>query len=144
MKQISLLLNIHSHLDLITNSSTELFITGGENNVDTVKEILQEILDSWNKLARTGAFGPHWVKNKRKYLNKEQEKLEPIYKLDDILEVFVFTENMFKAQEDYGWGYEKRENIGKIIIESRTDNSIPYEMFEWIEEAFCAKRYHLG
>ena len=47
-------------------------------------------------------------------------------------------------RDERGWGYEIPENIGKIIIMSACDNTIPGEMMEWIESAFSAKRFHLG
>jgi len=43
-----------------------------------------------------------------------------------------------------GWTYQTEANIGKIIIKSESDNSIPGEIMEWIESAFSAQRYHLG
>ena len=51
-----------------------------------------------------------------------------------------------KTGEDarYMWGYEVEENVGKIIIESTTDNSIPWEIIDWVESAFSSKRWHLG
>ncbi len=142
--KISLIINVHSHLDLITNSSTELFVTGGERELETVTSILQEMWDRWNQLAQIGSFGSHLVKNKRQYLNDNKE-VNPSNNLNEILEVYIFTKEIFEEREGLdGWGYEKESNIGKIIIESVCDNTIPYNMFEWIEEAFSAKRYHLG
>ena len=34
--------------------------------------------------------------------------------------------------------------VGKIIIESASDNSIPYELFDLIKTIFKAERLHLG
>lgn len=38
----------------------------------------------------------------------------------------------------------RKSALGKIIIEGTGDNSIPYELFEQIEELFSATRCHLG
>jgi hypothetical protein len=38
-------LEIHSMVDLITNSSTEIFISANDNAEENVKKILQKILD---------------------------------------------------------------------------------------------------
>jgi len=43
------------------------------------------------------------------------------------------------------WDYECQKNVGKIIIIGADDNSIPYEMFGWIESTFNTyDRHHLG
>ena len=59
--------------------------------------------------------------------------------------------NVFVANEDYenllvkDWKYGKEgEIVGKIIIASSSDNSIPYLLFDLIESRFNAIRFHLG
>jgi hypothetical protein len=48
MKQ-SILVNLHSFVDVITNSSGELFVCDTEKSLETVKSLLHEMLDLYNK-----------------------------------------------------------------------------------------------
>jgi hypothetical protein len=55
-------------------------------------------------------------------------------------------ENLRKAEEFFSeclsWGY--RVNKGNILVRSNGDNSIPYGLFDLIEQYLHARRYHLG
>jgi hypothetical protein len=166
MKKQTILIDVHSILDVITNSSTELFITDATKSIETVKEILQVVLDRWNDMAAKGFFGDHYVRNKRYALGDNVSEPKPIKTFEDTFgEIKYYTkeeyEKDFKDIEEYrernkrngrdgfltgGWGYEKAENIGKLMIFSESDNSIPYEMFDWIENIFGSgtTRFHLG
>jgi hypothetical protein len=166
MKKQILFIDVHSILDVITNSSTELFIIDSDKSVETVKEILQEILDKWNEMAALGFFGQYYLKNSRYTLGDNKSEPKPIKTFEQVFgEIKYYTKEEFKKDfkeleeyrkqnrrrdkdDDYqpGWGYEKSENIGKLMIYSESDNSIPYEMFEWIENIFGkgTTRYHLG
>jgi hypothetical protein len=142
------IIDVHSALDVITNSSSELFMVS-DSTVDTVIEMLEFMVDQWNVMARKGVFGEWWVKNERVSLAGKDTDPEPIKTFENIFgSIHVYTEDMFKedqkAHSGYEWGYENRENLGKIIIESCGDNSIPFEIMNWIESAFSAKRWHLG
>ena len=121
-------LNIHSVLDIITNSSSELFIVDDDTTVKTVEEMLKYMVDQWNEMGEKGIFGK-WHQN---------------LKYEDIMSVRTFSDEDVVSNHGWEYGYEKKENIGKIIIESESDNSIPSAMMEWIESAFSAKRWHLG
>jgi len=166
MKKQVLFIDVHSILDVITNSSSELFIIDSNKSIESVKEILQEILDKWNEMAAKGFFGEYYVKNSRYALGDNKLEAKPIKTFDEVFgEIEYYTkeecESDIKELNDYrernkskdkcndwdpGWGYEKRENIGKLMIYSKSDNSIPYEMFDWIENIFGrgTTRYHLG
>lgn len=127
-------IKIHSIIDVITNSSSELFICDTDKSLEIIKELLQDMLDLYNKGNDTN------------------------YKFDEVFsEPYLYTkEDVDKEKQDleewnkkgYGWngyGYEgKEENIGKIVIESKDDNSIPFDLMELIEGMFDARRYHLG
>jgi hypothetical protein len=54
-------------------------------------------------------------------------------------EVYKFLNSL---NESISWNYTTEK--GQILIESATDNSIPYWMFEDIENIFQAQRRHLG
>ena len=163
MKKQVIVIRTHSFVDVITNSSSELFVLGENKSIEAVREVLQVMLDHWNQMAAQGIFGSHYISNERYSLStNEKAEYKPIKKWDDTFgKIYVYTEDMYKADMDEakrfkkenpksdwdpGWGYEKKENIGKIMIESESDNSIPHEMFEWIESAFGyhTQRYHLG
>jgi hypothetical protein len=70
------------------------------------------------------------------------------FKLLDQKVNYMFSKyNIDKEEHDdllgYAWyGIDLKE--GDIIIESATDNTIPYEIWEEINEVFNAKNYHLG
>lgn len=153
-KRIIFIVNIHSFVDVITNSSSELFVLDDGKSVDCVKELLQFMLDKWNELALRGVFGDRYVKNKRFSIGSDS-KSKPIKTFDDTFgDIYIYTKKMHEKDfketvtdgHDWGWGYEKEKNIGKIFIQSSSENSIPYEMFEWIETAFgeYSNRFHLG
>ena len=145
MKNKFIVVGVHSFIDVITNSSTELFVIDKDNTVKAVEEMLKFMLEKWNELASGGAFGEYYVRNTSYSLKDGTKKPVPLKTFDDTFDVFIYTEEMYKGRPS-GWAYEKKDNIGKIIIMGVGDNSIPYEMYEWIESAFGygVKRYHLG
>jgi hypothetical protein len=122
---MNLILNIHSFIDIITNSSSELFVCNKNDiSVEFVELILKELLNLYNnatqnELVYEEIFGHVRIYTKEKYL-KDYE------------------------YSGYLWGYEEEKNIGKIFIESNGDNSIPYAFFDFIEDVFDAQKYHLG
>jgi hypothetical protein len=129
----TLVINQHSFVDVITNSSTELYVCDKEKSLEAVKEILVNILNSHNKATgREDAFEdvfsePHF------YTQKEFDEWK---KSND------------KYKEEYsdwgsGYGYERQENVGKIIVTGATDNSIPYAIDSYLEQVF-GNRFHLG
>lgn len=104
--------------------------------------MLEKMLEEYNEregtnLAFDYVFSPprrYTEEEHRAYLRQETEYLL-VYGDDD-------------DDDDWhwgpGWGYEKEENIGKIIIEGDGDNSIPYELFEEINDTFAANNWHLS
>lgn len=112
----------HSFVDVITNSSTELFVCNTDKSVEMVKEILTEKYESFNKLYDRG----------------KQD-------VNDILEVKIADEKCVKDMEEWKEYYSNLKiKKGDIIIKGIDDNSIPYEFFDVIEELFDVLRYHLG
>lgn len=261
-----IIITAHSFVDLITNSSSELFICDSKKSIESVKEILTKLCEMHNqKVALAGGaniidvtklfwdkydldyndpgysdkynhiFGTvevckytfnscperveylrlqdrydypcdeyvagdqkmrKWeIDNKIKQDHTEEEWREHLKKKDEYADV-VFAEYMQLCREafhkllvvycsknnieyDYvasnliedGWGGTVRFQLkgsqdkeligfinslneslswnyttekGQIMIESATDNSIPYWMFEDIEHIFQAQRRHLG
>lgn len=128
-----ILMNVHSFVDVITNSSTELFVCNTNKSIDTVKEILNDLILKY-KIDESDTDYDH-------------ENYEGNFE-DMFNEPFIYTEEIYKKdiKGNYGyfWGYEKKENIGNIIIEGKNDNSIPFYLMDLIEDTFDCKRYHLG
>ena len=122
------ILDIHSVLDVITNSSSELFVINDETSVEVVEEMLSFMLEKWNEMAEKGIF-------------YRRDKFTPLM-MEDVMSVGILQQEDIE-EEQYKWGYEHPENVGKIIIESACSNSIPYEIIEWIESAFSVKRWHI-
>ena len=115
----------HSFVDVITNSSTELFVCDTDKSIETVKQMLQQLI------------------NQTLIENGQITIPCPIYgEIFD--EPFIYTKEMYDDRSDYAWGYEKESNIGKIMIMGSDDNSIPYELFNVIESTFDATSWHLG
>ena len=119
MKTI-IIINVHSFVDLITNSSTELFVLDVDKSLEVVKDILQEAINLHNKATNTD------------------------YKFEDIFDE-PYIGSADRALE--GWNsYYKSDKKEAIIIIGASDNSIPYWMWEFMEEAFghSTERFHLG
>lgn len=162
MKQ-SLIINTHSFIDVITNSSSELFICDTDKSIEFVKEILQSMINTYN------------VANPNNQITYKECFRDPYYAKDDFdallnwIEYYVDTypfcsKEVFKSfpkkdfrllkyDEQYKlreqWVNDHNEEIKKefansILIESKDDNSIPYELFDVIERWFNATRMHLG
>lgn len=127
-------MKVHSVVEIITNSSTELFIIPKEKIKFTKKQVREVLTTYWEA-----------YKNSQKILDPEgykrwleYERLTENSSVEDILLVST-------ALSDYNpefWDYKLRE--GDMTIEGQGDNMIPYELFDLIEFHFNAKRYHLG
>ena len=127
-------ISIHSISDVITNSSTDLFVVNNDTKVDRVKEILKELLKDYNAKDLRDVSEYDWHKD---------DKNTPL-KFSEVFEKpFVFTKNMV-SNEKYRWDYETKKSIGKVIIEGCDDNSIPVDLQDEIENVFNATREHLG
>jgi hypothetical protein len=124
MKQY-IAISVHSFIDVITNSSTELFVCNTEKTIEAVKEALVVIMNKFRPNEETCCF----------------EQLSEMF--DD---PYIYTKEMHEegCKDGLYWKYQREENIGKVIIQGAYDNSIPYEMFNFIEEVFNTSSEHLG
>lgn len=145
MKQI-IIVNIHSNLDVITNSSSEIFVISN-NTIDSVKTMLEFMLKHWNEMAAKGCFGEYYAKNER-FNFKGKKTIKPIYSYEDVFgDIYIYTKEMYDNKNPkYRSEWEIPQNIGKIFINSSCDNSIPPELMDWIESAFgySTQRFHIG
>jgi hypothetical protein len=174
----------HSVVDLITNSSSEIFVCETTKTLDIVNELLQDMLTLHNKIHETNfSFSdcflePYmimennfekyfidyvlgWNTTPYKYMllsyydfaDKHRINTEP-WSFDIPVDSNGYKKRREIIKKDYDkylddWkkeNYEslKKDSIGLIIIESASDNTIPYPLFELIESAFNGNRYHLG
>jgi len=125
MKKTFFVVSIHSFVDVITNSSTELFVASGEKSADMVRGILEE----------------KWPYYKALYNDTGSEALS------DCLTVTLADEETVKDyHENWADDYPslKHLKVGDVLITGTDDNSIPYKFFDVIEDSFNCKRYHLG
>ena len=187
---MKILINQHSFIDVITNSSSELFVCNTTKSLDFIKTFLQSALNTYN------------LSNDTTYTF--DECFGEIYEItneniDDFLDTYVIGWGF----HDYSWGclplissYDfkskymrennlvyaypfsdklnktrneeidktcmdkwnkleqewKRDNLQhikekvltNILIHSKDDNSIPYELFDLIEKTLNGNRIHLG
>ena len=122
----------HSVVDLITNSSSELFVYTGEKSVEAVEDIIKDLIKLNNDK----------VDLAEKFSKKDFYGWRTTY--DDAFGgVFVAPTDSKNSQEFsegyYGVDYSK----GDIIVNSNGDNSIPWEIQEALEN-LGFRRYHLG
>lgn len=132
MENIIVVLTIQSFSDIITNSSSELFVIQKDPNysVDLIREMLNDMFQAFLKNREYQSYYP----------NRQS--------LDDILSIRV-AEN--DRDEDFGRddpyeGWNIKWKKGDIIIESDSSNTIPGEMMSFIEY-WCGNnviRKHLG
>lgn len=160
----------HSFVDVITNSSSELFIGKAKNDSDIIKDLLQEMLDLYNKTSEyqydfDSCFG---------YIGTIGEKRG----LESLLDTFFyhgvpyglrkllpsFPEYKYSNNSDLSYSEQReiekkrmeeyKNNLSSKVlkeinsffyIESNSYNSIPYELFDMIENLFKdSGRLHLG
>lgn len=159
-----IVINTHSFVDLITNSSSELFVCDTDKSLDMVKQIIEKITrnyydemneecpDIWEDIFQE----PTIVKkgfNLKEYpdqetLNKATNYWHEINTRVDwqivenarqqIIEYFGIEGN--EALIDYNIKIKK----GNILLRSADDNSVPYEIWDRIGSILNARRYHLG
>lgn len=108
----------------VSNSSSESFICETNLSPEKVKELLILLLDFYNKFT------------------DNNEQFEDVFN-----EPYVGAKEDIKFYKDF-YGRNNPESfdkvVGKIIINSTSDNTIPYTLFDFIEQKFNAYRHHLG
>ena len=128
MKQL-LIIKIQNISDVITNSSSEIFICKSDNSEQTI-ELLEEVLTSVYENYKKAQ--DHAGSNTYSYYGES---------LSDILT--IRTADHDYTDSWYGYNISK----GDVIIESTSDNSIPIIIMDFIELFFKwdnVKRVHLG
>jgi len=121
----------------VSNSSSSSFICRKKMTIEEATEKTKILLDAYNKLFDKNlkyeeVFFPPY-KGSKKY-DEELKRWHYIGPTDKNNKWSILEENRTQVET----------TVGRIIIDSESDNSIPYELFELIEEAFDAIRLHLG
>ena len=128
MKQL-FFIKIQNISDVITNSSSEIFICKSDNSEQTI-ELLEEVLTSVYENYKKAQ--DHAGSNTYSYYGESLSDILTIRTADD-----DYTDSW------YGYNISK----GDVIIESTSDNSIPIIIMDFIELFFKwdnVKRVHLG
>lgn len=115
-----IVINIHSFVDVITNSSSELFVMRDDKTLGEIESIITSMIEC-----------PHCGKSIGKSF---EEMFSPIR---------LATKEDVDRFKEWDW-YNIKIKEGDVILESCTDNSIPYELIERIDGKFLGTRYHLG
>lgn len=103
----------------VSNSSSSSFICNTTFSVEKIQEMLQMLLNVYNEC--------------REF---------PLSYHDVFMDVGIVNKDYLPHWQNQ---YSKiRKSLGCKYIQSACDNSIPYGMYEFIEEVFNAERLHLG
>lgn len=127
-----IVIKVQSFSDIITNSSSELFVIKNDDHrfeESAIESILKDLLDVCRNAAECSGSS---------YLISDLND-----NLHDILHVYKANSGPDSyLKESYNVDYSP----GDIIIKSDTENSIPYIIVEFIQDWFgsACKRYHLG
>lgn len=185
MNPILLVISKQSFVDVITNSSSELFICDTDKSLEFVESFLRKCLDLYNEGRGTEynyeeAFGDievitddnieefigeyiiGWVSyvddiEVPDYFDFTEQKRDMLGWIDnpkteeDRQANSIVREHIEEAWEEYqtGWIASNLDTlqskyVGNIIVSSKGENSIPYGLFDMIEESLNAQRIHLG
>jgi len=166
----------HSFVDVITNSSSELFIGNTDKSIETIKEICVDLLSVYNKINDTSlefedVFEEPYIVDENNIDNIlhtlqgycddipnewEIEKslgLKRNYSYSKKDEFKEYNQNIIKqVKEEYDKQMAeqlpalKQKYLGNVVLFSANDNSIPCEMFDFLENIFnnYNSRIHLG
>lgn len=168
MKKV-LLINFHSFVDIITNSSTELFVGESSKSVDFIKEMILDYLNIHFKYNDNHYGFDGTVESICSVEIIDESNID--YWVDNIIEwttpywiktdgekpdYWSFNRNTELTIEDYDkaekeWVVKNKSAfkeglLGRIVIKGNGDNEIPYELFDAIERVLdkAAIRIHQG
>lgn len=149
MKQI-LLIKPHSFIDVITNSSTELFVCAEDKTMEMVEQLISEYAPkaTWYSLRYPNEHELVWSKYKDKIVDVKDQRWytkKTLYKKDVAKKDIPLLH--FRKDEEYataGRDYVFDLTPQTVILEGDWDNELPYMYFDLFESILEASRYHLG
>lgn len=117
--------------DFVTNSSSSCFVIETGEDVHKVKKALQKILKGYGVM-----------------LDSSTLPYDTIFQEPYVYTKAMYDDNVEECKKykwkDLCWQYQEKENIGKVIILSTGDNSVPWDICEIIGSRFKTRREHLG
>lgn len=117
--------------DFVTNSSSSCFVIETGEDMVKVKKALQRILKGYAMMLDTDV------------LSYDSVFQEPYIYTREMYKDNVADAKRYKSQ-DLFWQYQAEENIGKVIVMSASDNTVPWDICEIIQSRFKTGREHLG
>ena len=164
----------HSFIDVITNSSTELFVGDQAKGVEFIKAAMDELLVGYDKKYPSeypstfeSIFGE--IKcltdaDVDAFMDTMEGFMDPsdplMHNIEPYPEYPPYNHSLTREEHQAEWDKQdkriadwktnNREQFAKnctgmIVVVGKHDNSIPYDLFESIEAVFeTATRYHLG
>lgn len=122
------------HNGFISNSSSEAFICNTNKSIEQITKELGRVLEVYNKM--TGSHESFGEVFELPFIGNDSNTAHIL----DYLDSYKKDPPFFFTPRETTW-----ENlVGKIIICSARDNSIPGELFDLIENVYDATRVHLG
>ena len=125
-------LKIQSIADVITNSSSEIFVIKNPKGLSLTEDDYSGFLQDLEAYAN---------------LLLETKHSQGQYESDDSISDWYETEIADKKEYDgfYDYGYD----VGDLLVESSGDNTMPHELMEYVESSainhgYSCKRVHLG
>ena len=117
----------------VSNSSSCSYTINSEKfTPEEVKKILLEMVDSYRKIYKNDEY------------HKDGDYADFFCGDPYLCDEDKFKKRFVRSDGLYFYGCFKKDFLGKIIIESKDDNSIPFEIMDMIEERFRATHYHWG
>jgi hypothetical protein len=119
------IVSVHSAVDVITNSSSELFICEGDAAARVIEDSLMELLRKYNEENNT-------------HYTFTSVFTRPVTATRKVLK---------EIEEHCCWGFTNhraKSLTGKVVFCSAQENSVPYELMLEIESKLNVKREHLG
>ena len=153
-----LVIHPHSFVDVITNSSSELFVIKDKKSANIVIDAIEDLLKINNKTNEDKTTYKEAIGSVKTVMT-EEEAIEIFVKYNFyMLNNFSALEQLMRNPEYKHYeddeirsmvkegkvDYKKYVKVGDIVVLSKDDNSIPYEVIQAIEGMFNCERYHLG
>lgn len=136
--------------DIITNSSSEIFICDTNKTIEAIKEVLQTLLDL---IESNQAFEDvfvvkkmdfetfEWYRDYKYYICEERPNSDDYTSENDKHDWVSYDKALSKFYKEKWVEFDKKDDI---VIMSASGNTIPYSLFEIIEDIFNAERIHIG